>query len=293
MGNLVIVAIPEPDDPVWFFSSEKVPHMTLLFLGDAEKVQNQGKIVEFLEHAASVSLCKLWLDVDHRGILGPDEADVLFFTKSGWDDGAKVTQFRDYLLQDDNIKKAYLDAAQFPEWQPHLTLGYPTKPAKPPKDPMHDRFWSVRFDRIALWTGDFEGPEFNLKAYPNAEVGMSAVDDILSHHGIKGMKWGVRKADRSTPQEVKVHRRGGAGKERVVVTGGKRRTAHPESIAARVSTQVGKKSGLQALSNDELRVLATRLQLEKQVSTLAKDRLTSNGKKAVEAAMEAQKLGLV
>lgn len=35
MANWAIVAIPEERDPVWKYSSEKVPHMTLLFLGEA------------------------------------------------------------------------------------------------------------------------------------------------------------------------------------------------------------------------------------------------------------------
>ena len=192
MSNLVIVAIPEEDDLVWKVSTEKVPHLTLLYLG--ESAQNIAKILSFVEHAANTTLNRFSLEVDKRGVLGQDEADVLFF--EGWD-LPDLRRYRDFLLMENNIATAYHAAQQYPEWQPHLTLGYPTNPAK--KLPNDQRFWSVRFDRIAVWTGDYVGPTFDLKKheYP-MEVAMSAdssaVDDILAHYGVKGMKWGVRKS---------------------------------------------------------------------------------------------------
>ena len=192
MSNLVIVAIPEEDDLVWKISTEKVPHLTLLYLG--EGAQNIAKILSFVEHAADTVLNRFSLEVDKRGVLGQDEADVLFF--EGWD-LPDLRRYRDFLLMENNIATAYHAAQQYPEWQPHLTLGYPKSPAKPLSN--DQRFWSVRFDRIAVWTGDYEGPTFDLKKheYP-MEVAMSAdssaVDDILAHYGVKGMKWGFRKS---------------------------------------------------------------------------------------------------
>src|SRR5436190_14755782 len=85
VSNLVIVAIPAEDDYVWKISSEKVPHMTILFLGDdATKVKNFAQIANFVEHATEQTLYRQGLEVDHRGTLGADQADVLFFSKARW-----------------------------------------------------------------------------------------------------------------------------------------------------------------------------------------------------------------
>jgi 2'-5' RNA ligase len=157
---------PEENDRVWKISSEKVPHLTLLFLGDQANVSNLDKIVQFVEHAATTSLRRFWLPVDRRGELGNDPetgpADVLFFRTRGYDLKA-VADFRAQLLQDNNIKSAYDAAPQFEgPWVPHLTLGYQGTPAKPDNSD-YPGFYEVSFDRIAVWTGNSEGPEFLLQ----------------------------------------------------------------------------------------------------------------------------------
>lgn len=278
MSNLVIVAIPAEDDPVWRISSEKVPHLTLLFLGeDPDTVAKTGEIAAFLEHAAKTSLTKFSLDVDHRGTLGKDEADVVFF--AGWD-LPELIQFRGYLLKDSNIAKAYLSADQFPHWQPHLTLGYPEAPAAKPID-IYDRVTWVRFDKVALWTDDFDGPTFELKS-PNfydqdMAVSMSTtVEDILSHHGVKGMKWGRRKS--SGPVAVTTV----ANKKGVVKTvGGKNHPTHVDALPAKIAIQKAKKSGISSLSDQELQTITKRLNLEQQVSSLGKSDLMSTGERFV------------
>lgn len=207
MSNLVIVAIPKKDDYVWKISSEKVPHMTLLFLGDPTQNSDVTKISEFLEHAASTVLYPFYMEVSDRGTLGPDEADVLFF--EGSYDLPEIRNFRSQLLKNDNIKKAYDSAEQYAGWTPHLTLGYPATPAKP-DDRDYPGIYSVCFDKIALWYGDYEGPEFKLQSqylkHPE-EVYMSdvmeVVDNLLKHHGVKGMRWGVRNAVRNKVTQIK------------------------------------------------------------------------------------------
>jgi 2'-5' RNA ligase len=201
-GNLVIVAVPDENDRVWKVSSEKVPHLTLLFLGDVEKVNNLDQIMQFVEHAANTTLSRFYLPVDRRGELGDDPekgpADVLFFKKGRYDYKA-IRDFRATLLQDNNIKTAYDSAPQFEgPWQPHLTLGYPqSTPANEDKE--DHPFWDVSFNKIAVWTGDFEGPDFLLKDYWDEfdaleTVPMDVAMSDIEHHGVKGMKWGVRKA---------------------------------------------------------------------------------------------------
>src|SRR4051794_984212 len=111
-SNLVIVAIPEENDRVWKISSEKVPHLTILHLGNSEQVSNLESIIQFVEHAASTSLKKFYLPVERRGELGNDKADVLFFRRGRYDFKA-VRDFRSLLLKDSNIKSAYDATSQF------------------------------------------------------------------------------------------------------------------------------------------------------------------------------------
>jgi 2'-5' RNA ligase len=194
----VIVAVPPVDDRVNKISSEKVPHLTLLFLGDADL---SAEAVLYVQHACK-ELSPFGLSVDYRGTLGEDDADVLFFKKR-WE-FERIAAFRHHLLLNDEIKRAHDAAPQFPEWTPHLTLGYPETPAKS-DNVDNDRVHWVDFDRIAVWTGDYEGPEFRLEYEDRGmDVAMSDIStvqrgeeavDELFHFGVKGMRWGVRKGD--------------------------------------------------------------------------------------------------
>jgi 2'-5' RNA ligase len=208
-NSLVIVAIPTEDDYVNKISSEKVPHLTLLFLGeDVSQVKNLAKIMDFTKHAADTSLKRFSLQVDRRDVLGPDEADTLIFSKGKWSGFNEINDYRSYLLKDDNIRIAYESATQFPEWIPHITLGYPDTPANPDNRD-YPGIPYVNFDKIAVWFGDYEGIEFPLRSYDwETDMAMSTseiVDDILEHHGVKGMKWGVRR--RETTRQVNVMRK--------------------------------------------------------------------------------------
>lgn len=201
-SNLVIVAIPAADDPVWKISSEKIPHLTLLSLGDAENNPKINQIFQFVWHAVNVAEHgPFYLDVDRRDVLGEDKADVLHFRKK-WE-FKWIDQFRNQLLQNSDVRTAYDSVEQFPEWWPHLTLGYPETPANEDEIPDHG-FGTIRFDRIAVWTGNYEGPQFRLEwperegtmSVAYSETGQAAVEELL-HVGVKGMRWGVRK-DRIT-----------------------------------------------------------------------------------------------
>jgi hypothetical protein len=206
-GNLVVVAIPGENDSVWKVSSEKVPHLTLLVLGeDADTVPNLEEIILFVEHAANTTLRRFYLPVDRRGELGDAKADVVFFKKDRYDFKA-IRDFRATLLKDSNIKSAYDATSQFelPDyvgapgqpWVPHLTLGYPDSPAKPiDSNGFVGGIYSVEFTKIAVWTGDFEGPEFQLKDFWDdfdiGDIPMDVAMSSLAHYGVKGMRWGVR-----------------------------------------------------------------------------------------------------
>lgn len=91
------------------------------------------------------------------------------------------------------------------------------------------------------------------------------VGDFLEHYGTKGMKWGVRKADAPAPGTVRVTDK----KKKLKAEGGKGFETHPDAINAATSKQKAKASGVKTLSNQELKELATRLNLEKQVRDLS------------------------
>jgi len=242
MAMIAIVAIPRADDYVWQISSEKVPHLTLCVLGDS--LDNEKQVEDFLAHAADTSLRPFTLEVERRGLLGDKSADVLFFRGSGV---KMVEDFRKYLLGNDDIRKAYDAVEQYPEWTPHLTLGYPETPAKPDKRDYPGIGW-VGFDRIALWTGDYEGVEFPLKIDDNAALSMSAKGEaFLEHFGVKGMNRGV----------VHDRAKGAHAAYKKATTSADAQASHKVRTKAKVV-------GVNALTNKELQTVITRMNLEQQ-----------------------------
>lgn len=160
-----IVAVPEESDRVHKRSSEKVPHITLLYFGEQDDPEAARHIAQQLQHTINTSLTSFGLEVDRRGTLGPKNADVLFFEKNK--QCKKIEEFRNLLLQDAVIRGLYDSTEQYPEWTPHLTLGYPETPAIKPKEDWDDdtpRY--VHFDKIEFWVEDYDGPSFDLSYEP-------------------------------------------------------------------------------------------------------------------------------
>lgn len=244
MSDLAIVAIPEEQDFVWKISSQKVPHLTLCNLGPMTSDKNIVAMAAYLEHVANTVMHPFGLSVDYRGELGPNNADVLFFDtfRRDW-----LLQIRHDLLVQPDINAAYMSTPQFPDYIPHLTLGFPDDPAHEDTRDNPGINW-VQFDRVALWTSDFDGPTFRLPKHDWTEAGWAEkADDFLQHFGVKGMRWGVRK-DRSHPSS-----HGGS-------------EDHNNAAAARAKARKG---GVKSLSNKELQDMITRMNLEQQYVRLA------------------------
>lgn len=257
--GLVIVAIPREDDYVWKISSEKVPHMTLCYLGEPDLEPEQlANMVEYVGHASSL-VTRFWMSVDRRGKLGPKDADVLFFDKGI--NNRLIDKFRSNLLANDDINAAYQAAEQYPEWTPHLTMGYPETPAK--IDKRDYGFNGVEFDKIAIWTSDWEGPTFQLESHrsmmaDSQPVGWSVSElagvgaDYLEHYGVPGMKWGKRRA-----------RIQGARSSDHIQTAGIKKQARTNKVSS--------------VSNKDLQTAITRMQLEKQFTQLNPSKVKKGG----------------
>lgn len=199
MSEVTIVALPKATDSVWRYSSEKQPHLTMLFLGEVNDGPKLAQIVNFVDHVSSL-VPRFGLRVDSRGPLGPKDADVLFF--KGERNIRKISDVRDNLLKNLVIKTAYDSTEQYPVWTPHLTMGFPNTPAKEDNREYPGFHW-VEFDRLAVWVDDYDGPEFPLQAGTDYDMDLAhseAMGDFLdfydrnlAHYGVKGMKWGIRK----------------------------------------------------------------------------------------------------
>lgn len=106
--------------------------------------------------------------------------------------------------------------------------------------------------------------------------------DSLYHHGILGMKWGVRRYQNKDGSLTPAGKRKAAKmKEKYTELTGKRLVRKPTKKVI-TEEDVKKKKTLKDLSDTELREKINRLQMEKQAKGLESD-LASNGQKFVSA----------
>jgi hypothetical protein len=306
MTGWCIALIPRDDDPVWEQSSEKVPHMTMLMLGEPLPDVDVQQMAGYVEHVASM-LQPFYMPVVSRGVLGSDNADVLFFEKSNRY-LKNLILARSYLLTDSQILNAYNSFEQYPEWTPHLTMGYPESPAKQSNANEGVRarsIYGVEFDKLALWTGEYTGLTFDLNkgdsgmASQEGEMAMAdGVGNFFAHYGIKGMHWGQRKSDpaaintnvevvtKNAPpvapklfdRKAKTYQKLNADTavtvvqrpgQRVATKGGSNRDAHPDAVNAATARRIAKSSSTDALSTKELQMVVARMNLEQQYNKLA------------------------
>jgi hypothetical protein len=117
----------------------------------------------------------------------------------------------------------------------------------------------------------------------NDELAQSAIDNILSHHGVKGMHWGVRTSASSRVQSVKDARARSRSskvtvvdkKRRIKTSGGAGHPAHSDAIGKATTGQILKKSGAKSLSNAQLKAYNERMNLEANARKLSTNDMSS------------------
>lgn len=95
------------------------------------------------------------------------------------------------------------------------------------------------------------------------------LDDFLAQHGIKGMRWGIRRTEaqlaRARGEAVPAstsHVQTRSGKGKVIARGGENQPASDDARNRAARQQIASKSGVDSLSNKELQELISRLNME-------------------------------
>jgi len=110
------------------------------------------------------------------------------------------------------------------------------------------------------------------------------VEDILEHYGTKGMRWGVRKKSSGSTEATPVKVRAKPGQS-IQTKGGKNQPAHEDAIKVAAAQQKVRKSGTQALSNQEMKLIVERMNLEQQYGKL-NPKQASRGEKFLQDILE-------
>ena len=97
---------------------------------------------------------------------------------------------------------------------------------------------------------------------------MEDSEEFLQHYGVLGMRWGVRRKSGGGgggPTTIKVNARPG---QKIITTGGHKQPTSDEAKLAAAIRQKARASGPQSLSNNEMRTLVDRMNLEQQYARL-------------------------
>lgn len=140
-----IFLLPETSDPVVAASSEPA-HLTTIWLGDMNDLDEDtiGTIRDEVAAYSAVLEGPVVVPVTERGTLGDEGADVAFLEPT-----EALLALREGLLEaSPTVKRVMESVEQFPQWTPHVTLGYPETPAAGEYDGE-----AVTFDRVGLWVG--------------------------------------------------------------------------------------------------------------------------------------------
>jgi hypothetical protein len=163
-----IVAIPTATEPIHHIGDASEPkHATVLWLGKPEENPDldMDAIQEAVRGVAEGSEGPLTSQVESQGPLGDENAQVVHLG------GDELPALRENLLAAPELREGIGAVQQFPEFTPHVTLGYDL-PEPVPDDDLPEE---VIFDRLAVWDGD-EHTEYPLG--PSAESTIPEGPDV-------------------------------------------------------------------------------------------------------------------
>lgn len=175
MLGVIIAALPAPGDPVHGIGPEE-KHATLLFFGTPD--ENAGLTDEartlLAEACATAAIDFAPSEAPVTGVenLGDDGAVVWML------DPASFGDLRAALLAQPGIQDLLDGVEQYPEFMPHVTVGYPAEDAEVLTDELLDAAKAVTeitFDRLAVWWGTSRS-EFPLGGEAPEEEPMDSTD---------------------------------------------------------------------------------------------------------------------
>jgi len=97
---------------------------------------------------------------------------------------------------------------------------------------------------------------------------VNMVEELLQHYGVKGMKWGVRRAPRNPSGGVEVVLKN-KGSARIKTSGGRGHFPSEDAVRTAAIRQKGRKSSVSSLSNKDLQEAIQRMNLERQYKSLS------------------------
>ena len=138
----VIVLLPAADDPIRDIASGDHPHTTLFYLGDEST--DMERLQELVQNLARTGYTypPAFDRIAGEGYLGENRAHVYFL------DGSFSASVRELAEGDQWLMDELAKAEQFPNWTPHITIGYDDAPGNLPETYPE----GVVYDRIAIFS---------------------------------------------------------------------------------------------------------------------------------------------
>lgn len=266
-----IMAIPAPLEQIRLVGDED-KHATLLFFGETSTLPLEAKqtLMDSVELASGMlfPFSERVVDVSR---LGDDIPPALVAMLSS----ENLGPVRNLFMMNPSVK-SYLDnTQQFPSFTAHMTLGHPDFKDEVVLRALARNLYRIRFDRLAVWWND-ERFEFDLSPVEGDSMSMSeAVDKILAHHGVKGQKWGVRRAVNSATGLVKRGRTSTPGEPGLISRTGSADQITQDRIEKKLKT-----GGVQSLSNADIQSYTRRLQMQDDLSRALAKQSAETQKKA-------------
>lgn len=190
----VLVALPRKLDPVRLVGDED-KHVTLLYFGETSSLPQDAKdeILKALNQAATI-FAPFSESIRNLQRLGSDVPPAFVAMLSN----SCLENIRNTMLMNPAVKGYLSNTTQYPSYTPHLTLGYPDYQGEDPLRKLASVLYRVQFDRLALWWNGEQteislGSDMDSVESDDAMAMSDELENFLAHHGVKGMKWGVRR----------------------------------------------------------------------------------------------------